>query len=189
MITLEDLQNWSPRAARLGPGHDARAVQDILDQAKAALRTGRGPVVSAPLDTVRQGPRVRPSVVGPLLSRLQAEGILVLDPACTTAAYLRPERLVQAEPTWVSEQAQGWAPGGSGVSVEQIEQLRFAPTKFRAGYDQDQVDAFLDQVVAALRSGTTVAAPRFAASTFREGYDQEEVDRALEPLRAAGVIR
>ena len=40
----------------------------------------------------------------------------------------------------------------SGVlSTADVVAARFQPTKFREGYDQDEVDDFLDEVVAELR--------------------------------------
>ncbi|WP_432207159.1 DivIVA domain-containing protein [Frigoribacterium faeni] len=40
----------------------------------------------------------------------------------------------------------------AGITVEDVVQSRFTPTKFRDGYSQDDVDDFLDQVVAELRT-------------------------------------
>ncbi|MBT1597824.1 DivIVA domain-containing protein [Curtobacterium flaccumfaciens pv. flaccumfaciens] len=37
------------------------------------------------------------------------------------------------------------------LTPEQVKDVRFQPTKFREGYDQGQVDDFLDEVVVALR--------------------------------------
>ncbi|WP_082495086.1 DivIVA domain-containing protein [Cellulomonas sp. Leaf334] len=72
---------------------------------------------------------------------------------------------------------------------------KFAATKFREGYDQDEVDRFLDRVTVTLRGlegGETtgdavtadeVGAVRFHATKFREGYDQDEVDDFLDRVR------
>jgi DivIVA domain-containing protein len=37
------------------------------------------------------------------------------------------------------------------LTADDVVQKRFNPTKFREGYDQDEVDDFLDEVVAELR--------------------------------------
>src|SRR5690606_32563908 len=37
------------------------------------------------------------------------------------------------------------------LTPEDVVNKRFAPTKFREGYDQDEVDDFLDEVVVELR--------------------------------------
>ena len=75
----------------------------------------------------------------------------------------------------------------------------FTQTQFRRGYDEREVDDFLDRAVVALRhheSGRPVAeAPmssrdveggRFTQTQFRRGYDEEEVDTLLADL--AGTL-
>jgi len=37
------------------------------------------------------------------------------------------------------------------ISAQDVVNARFQPTKFRTGYDQDQVDDFLDRIAAALQ--------------------------------------
>lgn len=37
------------------------------------------------------------------------------------------------------------------LTSEDVINVRFSPTKFRAGYSQDEVDDFLDKVVVELR--------------------------------------
>lgn len=74
------------------------------------------------------------------------------------------------------------------LTPEDVVNQRFAPTRFRAGYDHDEVDAFLDQAAAALRGNGPAMTPqqvrdiRFTLRTFVEGYDQEQVDRFLDLL-------
>jgi DivIVA domain-containing protein len=72
-----------------------------------------------------------------------------------------------------------------------VENTRFQATKFREGYDQDEVDDFLDRVVATLRGdgvdpvrlrADEVRTIRFQATKFRDGYDQDEVDRFLDDI-------
>ncbi|CAM3800360.1 DivIVA domain-containing protein [Occultella aeris] len=77
------------------------------------------------------------------------------------------------------------------ISAEQVLTSRFKPTRFSVGYDQDEVDNFLDRVVATLRhaeSGQQTGSPlqpnevssaRFATTKWREGYDQAQVDALL----------
>ncbi|MET0787616.1 MAG: DivIVA domain-containing protein [Cellulomonas sp.] len=72
---------------------------------------------------------------------------------------------------------------------------KFAATKFREGYDQDEVDDFLDRVVETLKeregvghaanpvTAADLEAVRFQATKWREGYDQQEVDGFLDRVR------
>ena len=74
---------------------------------------------------------------------------------------------------------------------------QFRPTKFRVGYDQREVDTFLDRVVDTLRhyeSGAEVEAPltkdhveriQFAPTRYRQGYDPQDVDQFLDRLAVA----
>ncbi|GGK92870.1 DivIVA domain-containing protein [Curtobacterium luteum] len=70
---------------------------------------------------------------------------------------------------------------------------RFAPTKWREGYDQGQVDDFLDRVRATLAAyergrpaepltAEDVTMSRFRPTRFRDGYDQDEVDDFLDQV-------
>ena len=81
------------------------------------------------------------------------------------------------------------------LTAAEVLNAKFAATKFREGYDQDEVDDFLDRVVTTLRareSGTAVAEAvtvadlavrRFTTTKFREGYDMEDVDRLLDQVQ------
>ncbi len=82
------------------------------------------------------------------------------------------------------------------LTFTDVLNARFAPTKFREGYDQGQVDALLDRVADALRppherrfptaiTRQEVQDSRFKATKFREGYDQGQVDDFLDRAVAA----
>ena len=84
-------------------------------------------------------------------------------------------------------------PVGSAASLTaaDVRAQRFAVTKFREGYAQPDVDAFLDRVARSL-DGTgprltplEVLSSRFAAVKFKEGYDVEQVDDFLDRVVAA----
>ena len=80
-----------------------------------------------------------------------------------------------------------------GLTAEDVRARRFAVTKFREGYQQAEVDAFLERVAAALAPGSgrrerlgadDVVRVRFNPTTFRAGYDQDEVDDLLDEVVA-----
>lgn len=77
------------------------------------------------------------------------------------------------------------------VSVDDIRNKTFQTVRFREGYDVDEVDDFLDEVIARLKAGNPMTATELAARTFqtvrfKEGYDVAEVDGFLDEL-AHGV--
>ena len=82
------------------------------------------------------------------------------------------------------------------MSAQDVAQKRFSTTRWREGYDQDEVDAFLDRAQATLAaleqgragSGLTpedVVSMRFRPTRFRPGYAQDEVDDFLDEVVVA----
>jgi DivIVA domain-containing protein len=95
----------------------------------------------------------------------------------------RPERRIP----------EGSATQGTGLTASDVERARFRATKFREGYDQDEVDDYLDRVVQTLRGEASdavalraedVARARFTLTKLREGYDQQAVDSFLADVAA-----
>jgi len=77
-----------------------------------------------------------------------------------------------------------------------VANAKFAPTKWREGYDQREVDDFLDRVRATLAgyeagrpvdplTPEDVTLARFQPTKFREGYRQDEVDDLLDRVVVA----
>jgi DivIVA domain-containing protein len=73
------------------------------------------------------------------------------------------------------------------LTAEDVLSQRFQIVKLREGYDQDEVDDFLDRVVESLHgtgavrmTAQDVLAARFTATKFRAGYDQDQVDDFLD---------
>ncbi|MEV7962477.1 DivIVA domain-containing protein [Oerskovia paurometabola] len=86
------------------------------------------------------------------------------------------------------------------LTAQQVLDTTFTATKFREGYDVEQVDIYLDDVSATLkayeaggRPGTglltsaTAGEVRFAATKWREGYDVTEVDDLIDAI--VGTLR
>jgi DivIVA domain-containing protein len=77
--------------------------------------------------------------------------------------------------------------------VRAIGEVQFTPVRFREGYTMSEVDAFLERVVAAVRSGEPidelVRTVQFTPVRLAEGYLMGEVDDFLDRVLAAGVDR
>ncbi len=72
------------------------------------------------------------------------------------------------------------------LTPEDVVNKRFQPTKFREGYDQDEVDDFLDEIVVELRRpepGKRRAAQEARRSRFRHGRQL----RCCSPRRGKGA--
>lgn len=89
---------------------------------------------------------------------------------------------------------------------EDVVQERFRTTRFEPGYDQREVDAFLESAAHALRSfeadggridggeppidqtaigSDAIASVRFTPTRYREGYHPADVDAFLDRLASA----
>jgi len=73
------------------------------------------------------------------------------------------------------------------VLAEWVETSRFSGTRLRPGYDQEEVDAFLDAihdsflgVRAPSLTPDQIRAMQFSTTHLRPGYDEEEVDAFLD---------
>lgn len=79
------------------------------------------------------------------------------------------------------------------LTPDDVTHARFRATKFREGYDLDEVDDYLDRIVATLRArqageaGDVTLADldtvAFTATRFREGYEMADVDDFLDRVR------
>ncbi|MCC3291411.1 DivIVA domain-containing protein [Arthrobacter sp. zg-Y1110] len=95
--------------------------------------------------------------------------------------------------------------GTGQLTAEEVKAMRFQPTKFKEGYDQDEVDDLLERVVRELQrlekentqvqqavslgrsvphtspiiTADQVMNQKFSPTKFREGYLQDHVDDAL----------
>ncbi len=98
----------------------------------------------------------------------------------------------------------GWFGFGGGgrreipaATADEVEGVVFAESRFREGYDMQEVDAFLERCVASIRwveggprpadllTPDEVMNQRFAQTKFRAGYDQSEVDDLLDRVVSA----
>jgi DivIVA domain-containing protein len=89
---------------------------------------------------------------------------------------------------WGDSRAMGsWhhrAADGHGAMIARIENARFTIVSSRAGYDEEQVDKFLDLVLEILRGSGSLAPElvrdaRFTVVRERPSYAQDEVDALL----------
>ena len=76
--------------------------------------------------------------------------------------------------------------------ASEIAGAKFTPTKWREGYEQDEVDEFLVEVGNSLSTwehgipgrltAADVVTKRFQPTKFRAGYDQDQVDDYLDEV-------
>lgn len=82
------------------------------------------------------------------------------------------------------------------MRADDVRARRFTATKWREGYDQHDVDTFLDRVQRTLAGyeqrrpvdplePEEVVAVRFTPTRFRAGYDQGQVDDFLDEVVVA----
>ncbi|MBF4572157.1 DivIVA domain-containing protein [Herbiconiux sp. VKM Ac-1786] len=84
------------------------------------------------------------------------------------------------------------------MNARDVQEKTFAVTKWRQGYDMDEVDAVLERVSTTLAeheqgrpaavdamTADEVVNARFAPTKFRQGYDQDQVDDFLDRVAVA----
>ncbi|WP_310796085.1 DivIVA domain-containing protein [Herbiconiux gentiana] len=84
------------------------------------------------------------------------------------------------------------------MNARDVQEKTFAGTKWREGYDIEEVDAMLARVAETLTAyeegraapgqvltGDEVVHQRFSQTKFRAGYDQDQVDDFLDRVAVA----
>jgi DivIVA domain-containing protein len=77
--------------------------------------------------------------------------------------------------------------------IERIKNATFDTTRFSAGYDEEEVDTFLDKVVAVLGQAgkpdqAELSNAQFATVRLRPGYARQDVDRLLREISQATLV-
>lgn len=173
--------NRFPRVMGMRSGYDPAEVDALIGRIEATL--GRGPreVELVTADDVRRATfRTRRGGYQETAVDFALEAFVV---ALETMAK-SPIRLAMAEPTgdllreeWFETQA------------AKVERVAFRPGRMATGYNEDEVDAFLDRIVATLR-GTTdypltvgeVREAKFSTVLLKPGYLIADVDAFLEGI-------
>ncbi|WP_019634850.1 DivIVA domain-containing protein [Actinomadura atramentaria] len=160
----------TPKATKRPPlamrGYSPAQVDALLDRLDRAGQGG----TTVPADEVREA---RFDVVARGYDRRAVDELL--------AAYC-------AEPG--GSGVPGERPGDAGAAAlaEWVRGARFRASRFRPGFDAQEVDAFLDRVVAGLCgdaapvAAAEVRSVRFTVVRFMPGYDGREVHRFLVKL-------
>lgn len=173
--------NRFPRVMGMRSGYDPADVDALIGRIEATL--GRGPTVHDPVtaDDVRRATfRAKRGGYHETAVDFALEAFVV---ALETKAK-SPIRLAMAEPTgemlreeWFETQA------------ARVERVAFRSGRMGTGYNEDEIDAFLDRIVATLR-GTTdypltaqdVRSAKFATVLVRPGYLIADVDAFLSGI-------
>ncbi|GAA5062942.1 DivIVA domain-containing protein [Thermocatellispora tengchongensis] len=178
-VTADEIRAAKFRG-RLG-GYNETAVDYALDAFIVAIETrGRETTPPAPSAVSTASPgvpgvRARRAVIAPIDVPAGR-----FDPAVLEAG---------PEPDGGEPLAEAWFE----TQAARVERAAFRAGRLGMGYDEDEVDAFLDRIVATLR-GTTehpvtaeeVRTARFPTVLFRPGYLISEVDGFLADI--AGVL-
>ncbi len=196
-VTADEIRN-AKFAVKLG-GYNETAVDFALDAFIVAVEARAGQDIA----TAPAAPRT-PAVSPPSAAeRPAAENAAVEGPAVRTPAVKEPEPAARAvaasSPRTRAEErarsdtapAKAAAPGESWLETQaaRVERVAFRPGRLGMGYREEEVDAFLDRVVATLRG--TAAEPltaeqvrkaTFATVVFRPGYAIHEVDGFLAEM-------
>lgn len=186
LITAEEIRNSRFRTTRMSPGYREDEVDDFLDTVIADL-AGRGLGQPAPpplpphpnQDDPRRSAAPAPGRPGASVPGGGGPG--AGDPRAGGRPAPRPP-------------AGRPVPSGPRMTPDDIRNQRFATTRLTTGYNEQEVDEFLDRAEytlgvllqgrqdrATLTSGEVERA-QFATTRARPGYDPAQVDRFLDVL-------
>ncbi|NUW37969.1 DivIVA domain-containing protein [Nonomuraea sp. SMC257] len=170
--------NRFPRVMGMRSGYDPAEVDALIGRIESTLGRGARDVDPVTADDVRRA-TFRPKRGGYHETAVDfaLEAFVV---ALETQAR-SPIRLAMTEPTgemlreeWFEAQA------------ARVERVAFRPGRMGTGYNEDEVDAFLDRIVATLRGTTEYAVTakevreaRFSTVLLRSGYLISDVDAFL----------
>jgi DivIVA domain-containing protein len=148
---------------RLGERYDRAQVDALVEKVLATVNRPTAPSITVP---ELRGAAFRTPLLGPGYSAQQVDDFLA------DAEQWMPDRPVAGRPP-TSQQRQG---------------PLFTPVRIREGYAPEEVDAFIDRVLATV-NGQPVERPvtpreirkvQFTPVRLTEGYDVEEVDNWLD---------
>lgn len=189
LITADEVRNSRFRTTRLSPGYREDEVDDFLDTVVADLAArglGRPDDQRVPPLPPRPGPVGGPGAGG----------------GSSRARHQRPQPAGQRHrpvpgPPGPGHQPPGPGhrpPGRPGMTPTDVREKRFATTRLTTGYNEQEVDDFLDRAEFTLEvlwqgrpdRATLTAAEveriQFATTRARPGYDPAQVDHFLDEL-------
>ncbi|GGO70568.1 hypothetical protein GCM10012289_34270 [Nonomuraea cavernae] len=170
--------NRFPRVMGMRSGYDPVDVDALIERIEATLGRGSRDVEPVTADDVRHATfRAKRGGYQETAVDFALEAFVV---ALETKAR-SPVRLAMTEPTGEMLREQWFE-----TQAARVERVGFRPGRMGTGYNEDEVDAFLDRIVATLR-GTTdypvtakeVREAKFSTVLLRSGYLIADVDTFL----------
>ena len=175
-LTPDEIRAMQFSTTHLRPGYDEEEVDAFLDEAESRL--------AAQLSARRKAPAACGAARPTTGDEIRDTTFLIVG----GGHHLAQARDGQA----MTEDDTGWGnppdPDADGaVLAEWVETSRFSGTRLRPGYDQEEVDAFLNAihdsflgVRAPSLTPDQIRAMQFSTTHLRPGYDEEEVDAFLD---------
>ncbi|WP_026118266.1 DivIVA domain-containing protein [Nocardiopsis salina] len=208
-LTPADIRNKKFHTVRFRPGYNEGDVDALLDRVEATLLTldggpRKGDLITADevrgarFRTTRFGPGYREDEVDDFLDRIVSElagrGLGRAAPSGPPPLPPRPEPEPAAPRAPDPGRPGTSAPASPRMSATSVRNKQFAITRLTTGYNEKEVDDFLDRAEFTLTmlaegrpdratlSATDVERVQFATTRARPGYDPEQVDLFLDAL-------
>jgi len=208
-LTPADIRNKKFHTVRLRPGYNEEDVDALLDRVEATLiALDGGPrngelltadgVREARFRTTRFGPGYREDEVDDFLDHVIAElagrGLGRSGPSDPPPLPPRPAPAPAPRTTTGADTAAPPEPAEPRLSAKAVRNKQFAITRLTTGYNEDEVDDFLDHAEFTLTmlaggrpdratlTARDVERAQFATTRARPGYDPEQVDLFLDAL-------
>jgi DivIVA domain-containing protein len=127
-----------------------------------------------------------------IMSRRRVGGIIP-PPSAAGSADLSNNILLNAGPADISAPEEAIVLDASTLDlIEKITNAKFSTVRLSGGYDEEEVDRFLDKLVAVLREGgrlneAELLNARFTVTRLRPGYVKQDVHSLLQEVARAAL--
>ena len=224
VLTSRDVTSRTFTPTRFRHGYEQGGVDAFMQEAAATLQAWETGTITGPPDDDRRPsgygsqPVGAPQPVGIAQQASTPAGVLTSQEVMNAKfsatrfsegyeqgavdAFL--DRVITTLQAWETDSVPSASDPQTALTSQDVLNKKFSATRFSEGYEQDEIDEFLDEITETLRAWekrtaadpSQPAAPgmltsgdvlnkKFSVGKFFEGYEQSEVDAFLDEIMRA----
>ena len=219
VLTSRDVTSRTFTPTRFRHGYEQGGVDAFMQEAAATLQAWETGTITGPPDDDRR-PVGAPQPVGIAQQASTPAGVLTSQEVMNAKfsatrfsegyeqgavdAFL--DRVITTLQAWETDSVPSASDPQTALTSQDVLNKKFSATRFSEGYEQDEIDEFLDEITETLRAwekrtaagaSQSADAPsgmltsqdvlnkKFSVGKFFEGYEQSEVDAFLDEIMRA----